>query len=352
MKYITPIWRKILVVTLILGIGVCLYFLSRSQTQALVVTPTAEGTSKTEELCGLRFPHTAVDLGSVREATKHTFFMENATQQQVVIQDVRVSCSCLTVLSAPKAIEPGEKAALEVFVDPKQLPLGRHIKSVHLMTSATEERGVRLELRFHNLPDIVLPENVTVRMVVDQPGAHEIELVDYRATPINITSVTASDPGTTVTVIEKPQSYLPGWKYRMKVSVSPNSKPGNYVSTVNIRTDDANNSTLSIPIEIRVSPRLSVSPTRIFFSSDKGENAAKIFVRDILGEPVTIEAVNSPLSCILGKIEQSSTPGSGIVTLKYSPTGKEPESRRVLVRLIATTPVREELCVEVHFPGP
>ncbi len=302
------------------------------------------------EAGGLLFPESIAELGSIQQTTVHAFACENRSAVPVTIGEVRASCGCVVARLEQRVIAPGERGKISVTLDPSRQAIGRHVQFVDVELLAPDRHLVRLEVRFHNRPDVVTPEWVDFRIVSGQVGSARFDLIDYRAQPLKITKVTTSSPHLQSAILTEPSNYLPGWRYQLNITLNAAAPLGDYQETVTLHTDDPGRIEISVPIRIRYAPRLRASPTAVHLkAAEDGSGTGRFFVSDSLGEPVEIELVKSSPDGLGCTVEPSTSASSRIVSLKHvDKPGVAAQLGKWSVRVVINRPVREELIIEVH----
>lgn len=344
-------FRKLAVVLSCLAVGTASWFLWPFLVPWFS-SPVADAlpeSAPTQAEGGLTCLTPMVDLGSVREPTQHTFALTNRESEAVAVRDVRLGCGCLAVGSSPTSIGPGASAQLVIVVDPRQQPAGRHVKFLSVETSASHNPSLRLEIRFHNLPDVVPPERVEIHATSGKAGTTQFELIDFREKPLKVTGVNSSLPFAQASLVSSPEGYLPGWRYQITLVSSLDTPVGTHSGVVTLTTDDPSRATINIPLLVHQSPRLRVSPSTIHLPKGEGGcQVARLFIRDVSGEPVLIESATPSDGCLECAVEAASSAGICVLVIRYHEERAKTANKPLSVRITVAKPVREELCVAIH----
>ncbi|MCI0456780.1 MAG: DUF1573 domain-containing protein [Gemmataceae bacterium] len=188
-----------------------------------------------------------MDLGIIKEPTRHTFRFENRSSEPVRIIHIRSSCNCTTTEPEKKLLNPGESGRLTVSVNPRNEKVGKHVYVVDLEYQGTRPGQRRLSLRVQHRPDVTVPESLTIRSVAGRTTVADFALVDYRDRPLDIEGITTSSPDLRARVAERPTQYLPGWRYRIEIAFTSNNlPPSTRQETVLLRTTDPDHRTISV----------------------------------------------------------------------------------------------------------
>jgi hypothetical protein len=85
---------------------------------------------------GVAAESATIDIGTIESTTRtrSEFVVRNTTSSTVVITQLRSTCSCLKLLTRPKALRAGESMAIEVEFNPSGRE-GKFSKEVYIYTS-------------------------------------------------------------------------------------------------------------------------------------------------------------------------------------------------------------------------
>jgi hypothetical protein len=337
-------WRHF---TVLAGLAACAALALQWRTSHFV-PHTASDITLTTTAGTIHFPITEIDLGHVNEPTTATFDVINQGNMPVTVGPIHTSCGCLSTHCDPGTIPPGSTGRIVTTVDPRQQPPGRHLKVADVELPGNHPTSVRLSVRFHNRPDVIVPDEVVIRAVEGMPGSVPIDLTDHRERPLHVTQLSCTPSTLSAVILSEPTAYLPGWVYRLEVRCRADAPVGETNGVLEITTDDPARSVIRVRVDARISPRVVASPAILRLEADPvGGRSGRIFVRDSLGKPVEIESVSCDSADTTCTLEPVANPAVRIVTVRHS----EPASTTRLtsrVRVVLKRPVRTALHIEVR----
>jgi len=305
---------------------------------------------------GLNFAEPEVDLGVVKEKAQHVFRFENRSRSAVHILNVHSSCGCMAAALDRKSFLPGERGELAVTVHPRPDAIGPVRYTVDLVSAAGGQgsRTIRLVLRGLYQPDLVIPREVTMRLVVGQRASAYMDLVDYRSKPLEIKEIVPSSKGLCAAIAEHPRAYLPGWRYRIAVTHAASSPvPGHHAEALTILTSDPERPKIVVAVAIDCVRRVRVVPDRVYMKPVPGSGLreSKAFIDDIEGQSLEVAGIVPSHQAFKCHFERTN-PAAGVLRILFTnnthPLPSEPQSIRLLLR----RPLEEEVCVTVLLAPP
>ncbi len=319
------------------------------QPEVVAAHPHPQTTALEGAEAELKFEQREIDLGKVQGPTACEFPCINRGPARVRILGVKPSCSRCTIAAATnQVLRPGERGRIKVQIDPSAETVGRHAYAINLDWEGAVKRSTRLRVSLLVQPDLVVPDSVTIRSVAGVVATSDLEIIDYRDTPLDVISVTTSASHLRARIAERPRTYLPGWRFRLRIEVADENRPlGEYRESILLTTTDTQRPQIVIPVVIQRVRRLRVAPATLYLHPAAGGTmlSGTLFVDDTEGQPVAIASVTpSPpnMVCRFGSGAQARQQIE--VSCKPSVIGV---NQRCSLKVIFRGPVAEETVVPV-----
>jgi hypothetical protein len=296
----------------------------------------------------LAFAETDIDLGLVNEPTKHDVEFSNRSDHVVRIGKISTSCNCTTTQPDKQVLQPGEKGRIGLDIHPHTDHIGPSRHAITIDYEGAEPRQVRLEVHYLTKPAVVAPQEIAIRSAGGKETAASFALVDYRDTPLKITTISVSSRHLEAHVAEEPSSYLPGWQYRLQVSYSGNGRPpGDYSEAVTLHTTDLERESIVVQIPVHQVSRFRLAPATLHLTAapEAAEAVGTIYGDDIEGEEVEIGSItpsDGSLKCTLASDAAQQT-----VEVRVLKEDLPRLSHSLFVRLTMKKPSSEVLCVQI-----
>lgn len=202
-------------------------------------------------------------------ATLHTEFQfRNAGSTTVNIGKVTRSCGCMTP-EWTKSLAPGEVGSLDVPLDMTRQTPGFHeyVLTVHYTDPEPHETTLTIKANFPEKMVIVQPRSLYLSQRSDKPVDFQVDVSDYRDTPLRVKNVTATADFVKTTIKRKTMSDivqvahsvngndsadepLSGTKAEIAGTVAGNIPPGQHHVLVHATTDDAEYPVVTVPMVI------------------------------------------------------------------------------------------------------
>jgi hypothetical protein len=193
---------------------------------------------------------TNYDFGAVKQGERvlHSFYIKNTLAIPLQIERIDLSAPGMTTRVQP-VIDAGAKGEIEIAWNTSKVA-----------------RDVTARATVHfvgdQLPDLtlVLSGKVTPEIEAVPLAGFYISLFKDEAAENSITLINHRDHQLVVTKIDAQSSYFaaaldtaaPGRVYKLIVKVPAGIQPGRYADTINLKTDDATNPVIRIPVNILV----------------------------------------------------------------------------------------------------
>lgn len=235
------------------------------------------------------------DFGHVARGAKAEFAFElqNLYEEEVHIADVRTSCGCTTPTVTKNNLKTWEKGTIVATLNTRSF-VGQRTSTLTVVIDKPFYAEVALNITgtIHSDVDFQ-PGAVGLGQVEQGAGAEQEVLVTYRGRgPWQISDVRSACNHLEVELSEPLKQ--PGQiAYKMVVRLKADTPPGPINEQLTVVTSDKSMPTISLPVEGRVAPPLSVSPSPLLFGSlMPGQSATKQLV--ITGkQPFKLLAITS-----------------------------------------------------------
>jgi len=281
----------------------------RSVVLAIVMLVAAAGAAPAKEWAQKMFAATNHDFGHVARGAKAEFAFElqNQYEEDVHIADVRTSCGCTTPTITKATLKTWEKGAIVATLNTRSFVGQRNstltvvidkpfYAEVHLLIAGNIHSDVDFQ------PGAVAFGDVEQGLGSEQPvtvtcrGRPNWQISDVRSAN-NYLEVELSDP------IRQPGQT----SYRMLVRLKPEAPAGTLQDQLTIVTNDQRLPTVSVPIEGRVMPPLTISPSPLLFGTlTSGQTVTKQLV--VTGkQPFNILSIASDSESLQFKVAEGVT---------------------------------------------
>lgn len=190
---------------------------------------------------GVRAESATIDLGEIvdTESAKAQFKLRNTTSTTVVITQLRSTCSCLKVLTRPKALRPNESMVIDVEFNPTGRG-GAFCKEVYIYTSLDSGSPTELLTLKGKITSSDEWSHLPVRMgtlrlsrnsvtLSNNTLTERIVVVNTSASPVTLTSQ-PTIPG--LEFRSEPRVLMPNVESEIVVSYKPAEKITNGIDTV------------------------------------------------------------------------------------------------------------------------
>jgi hypothetical protein len=298
----------------------------------------------------LLFSDPDVDLGLIRRPATHHFEFVNRGSQDVRILGTKTTCACAVTKPEKEIIKPNENGRISVNVTPRADRRGPQRYTIDVEYESGLKRVSQLTVRALYHSNLVFPKEMSLRSVVGNHCKDSFHVWDFREHPLEITRVIGSASDLTATVVEKPTNYLPGWRYRIEVSLADSPRAiGLSTETIQLQTTDPENELIEIPVTIRRITRIHVAPSTLRLRSGGADNdnvEGLISIGDANGEPVEIKSVTTSSEAI--QCTYSTLPESRPLVRVTLARPLEPAESPAKVHISIVRPIVERATMTVH----
>jgi Protein of unknown function (DUF1573) len=221
------------------------------------------------------------DFGHVARGAKAEFAFEiqNLYEEEVHIADVKTSCGCTTPTVTKNTLKTWEKGAIVATLNTRSF-VGPRTSTLTVVIDKPFYAEVALNISgtIHSDVDFQ-PGAVALGQIEEGVGAEQEVLVTYRGrAPWQINDVRSASNHLEVELSEPLKQ--PGLiTYKMLVRLKADAPPGLLNEQLTVVTSDKSMPAISLPVEGRVAPPLSVSPSPVLFGTlSPGQTATKQLV--------------------------------------------------------------------------
>lgn len=239
------------------------------------------GTASAKEWAQKMFKATHHEFGHVAQGakTEYLFEIQNPYEEDVHIADIRSSCGCTTPTITKSTLKTWEKGAVVATFNTKTF-IGQRSATVTVVFDKPFYAEVQLTVGGYIHSDVDFqPGSVSFGNVDQGAGATQQLAVTYRGRNAwQITDVRSANRHLEVDLSDAVRT-ANSVTYRMNVTLKPEAPAGTLMETLNIVTNDPRLPNVSLSVEGKVVPPLSVSPASLFVGVLRpGQTATKQMV--------------------------------------------------------------------------
>jgi hypothetical protein len=262
---------------------------------ALALLSVAAQPAPAKEWAQKMFKMTSHDFGHVPHGAKAevAFELQNLYEEDIHIADVRTSCGCTTPTVTKATLKTWEKGSIIATLNTKSY-LGQRNSTLTVIIDKPFYAEVPLTIAGYIHSDIEFqPGAVSFGDVAIGTPVEQKVTITYRGrTAWQITDVRSANPHFEVELSD-PMRQAGLLTYTMTARLKEDAPAGTIQDSLTIVTSDPKLSHVTLPVEGRVVPPLSVSPSPLFFGRlQPGQTATKQLV--ITGkQPFKITAIDA-----------------------------------------------------------
>lgn len=233
------------------------------------------------------------DFGSVPRGPviSHPFRIVNNTGQPVHINNVRVSCGCVTARALKNYLKPGEETAVFAQMDTSRFENSRTV-TIYVTFDQPAWTEVRLWVRANSREDVgVNPDTINFgRMKRGSSPTRSTTISIYGSSEYRILSVSAESnyvqPRCKMTRRASHEV-----SYKLSARLRADTPPGRWYTDIWITTNNPAMPKIRIPLTVEIESNLSISPSIVLLGKVKAgsETVRKIIVRGV--QPFRITAI-------------------------------------------------------------
>ncbi|MCS7015538.1 MAG: DUF1573 domain-containing protein [Gemmatales bacterium] len=202
----------------------------------------------------------------------HRFRWRNPTREAIEVTRIQASCSSVQAQAHPQRLEPGATGFVEVQMDTRKLMGKKHV--VITMDRAPARRSERLWIKAEIVAGVMVHPGQLRFAGIDAGSAAEqsIEITRKGGADWRIDEVQA--PRQLVAVRwETTFRQFGEVRYRITARLHEIAPSGDWIETIQLRTNDPRAPILGICLEARIRPAITVSPAelRLPYTGPMGE---------------------------------------------------------------------------------
>ncbi len=274
----------------------------------------------------LRFESYSHDLGSVEEASRTTltFPFRNAGKQELVVSQIRPSCTCLKIDTFTENVSPGGQGQIALTFDATGLQGGRYyrlyiesndpISPLVVVDIAALVRPLRLlvSTRRINFGEVDARSGATREIYVKDPGDDSLRIEE----------VVPDSPQLEVLLACKTTPPVEGTVFPISVTLKPGLPIGAFEGTITIVSNHLKEPQLRIPVVAEIKGDIDVSPKALFMGFvTQGEAITKsVHLRSLNGDQFAIEGVQCTSDHFSAQVSSEAQKTEHVVTIALSKT--------------------------------
>jgi len=253
----------------------------RNVAVAIALLTLVPAAASAKEWAQKMFQATSYDFGHVARGAKAEFAFElqNVYEEEVHIADVRTSCGCTTPTITKPTLKTWEKGSIVATLNTRSFVGQRnstltvvidkpYYAEVHLTIAGYIHSDVDFQPGVAALGDVEQGTTTEQEVTVTYRGRGNWQIADVRSANTNL-EVELGEP------IRQPGVV----SYKMTVRLKANASAGILQDQLTLVTNDQRMPTVVLPVEGRVMPPLSVSPSPLLFGTlAPGQTATKQLV--------------------------------------------------------------------------
>jgi hypothetical protein len=231
------------------------------------------------------------DFGTVTvgQPIEHTFVIRNAGVSNLVISDVRGTCSCTTAGKWTKEIEPGKTGVIPIKINTSYLR-GTIQKMAVVTSNDKSQPSLTLQLKGTIWQPIEINPQVAYVHVVPGSASNPpaaIHISNKTGQPLTLSAPESASK----LFVAQLRTIEPGNEFELLVSAVPPVAPGNTAGSISIKTSATNMPVLTIPASaIAPQPAIVVTPEKIVLTPAFQSRAAahNIMIRSTVAQPLVL----------------------------------------------------------------
>ena len=187
------------------------------------------------------------------EFVEHDYPIRNAGTLSLEIRNVRASCGCTAVKPSQDVIPPGGEASIRARLDLRGRT-GAQIKSITVESNDPDTPSLNLQLKGTAIQPLRAQPSALFfgRIGPADARSRVCEIVSARG-PIQIASLRADHPGLLLKQLD-PEPGADGSTRKFELTLDPALPEGSVNGSVFVKTDQADQPELSIPVAAYVVP--------------------------------------------------------------------------------------------------
>jgi len=299
---------------------------------------------------------TSYDFGAVKQGERvvHNFHIKNTLTIPLKIARIDLSAPGMTTRVKP-VIDPGTTGEIEIAWNTAKVARDVTARAtVHFLGDQRPDLTLVLSGRVTPEIEAIPLAGFYISLFKDESAENSITLISHLDHPLVISKVDSQSLHFSASL----ETSTPGQAYKLVAKIPAGLQPGRYAETIDLRTDDQNNPTIHIPVNILVKDVVYASQSAVDFGDiDFAQLRAHPELQQTFSHVVVVRSrsrqfeIKSIASDVAG-LRVSHTPqfASQSFELQF---GLEPEALRPgafagNIRILTTDPVVPELTVAVR----
>ncbi len=220
---------------------------------------------------------------------KHDFLFKNTGEEDFVIRDVKVGCSCVVMGQFDAIVKPGETGKIQVSLDTARLE-HKVSKPIQVLTNSSESPAITLRVAGEVWQPFKVTPSAAVFSRVDgkRRKSKKINIKNLLPRDVKLVSVTCDSEAFSVSVREVKE----GKNFELEVATVPPLTDPSLHAEITILTDDLEVPKITIAAVAHVTLPVAVTPTNLRFPSEVVAPTKRfVYVRHARGKPFKIEGV-------------------------------------------------------------
>jgi hypothetical protein len=300
----------------------------------------------------LKFLSQDIDLGTVKDAptAKARFEFLNGGAETITIRQISASCSCMVTKPTRETFRPGESGTIEAEISLTGQKRGLRVYAVDVDYDDSSHHSTRLQVTVRKEVVVqVVPEQLEITVVGDQPGRALFRLFDSRDKPARATAIESTSDALTGRVLQQLPRRLEASSCLMEAIYQHHGVlPGTYVETLTVRTDDPSHPYFDVKVTLHKMPRIEVAPRIVRLGKGTATNpsSARIFIRDREGKAIRIVEVLPSADVLECHYDPSAAPRT-FVTVQLKSTCVDLQAFPVHLTIRLSEPLPKEETVVI-----
>jgi len=271
------------------------------------------------------FTEKAKDFGTTPRGPVlvHYFRFTNTTGQVITVGQPRVSCGCTSAAVTANKLAPGETAAVVAYMDTRRITQPYTTKSVIVYVPVTTGNNIEeVALRVQTVcrDDLMMsPDTLAFGTVKKGAGGKLSTKVTFTSDP-NWKVTEAKSTGAFVKVDFKEDSRTGNLvTYEVTATLDKDCPVGNWLSDVNLKTNNAGVASLRIPVTVNVASSVAVNPDTVQLGEISLGTSVEKQVTIQIGAPFKIVEIKGDDAQLGVKVESQDAKSSHVLTVSARP---------------------------------
>ncbi|HQH26615.1 MAG TPA: DUF1573 domain-containing protein [Oligoflexia bacterium] len=290
-----------------------------------VLTVISARSLRAEELePQLVLEETEFDFGKVKQGTvvAHNFGLINRGNAPLKIGKIHPACGCTAAVVDQDTIEPGARTEIKTSFDTTGFK-GRKVKTIRLYTNDPRQSSAVLTIMGTVMADVVVEPELADFAKVPAGKTSALDIIAYTAenSSTKLLDARSHSPDLEVETQDYQERGRTGKKITLRLKDT--LPPGQFRGRIALRTTDAKEPVVNIPVHAHVEGAMSLEPPAIIFGALSAPMRDPVVKEAVLrnhsGKPINIEKVESDNPAV--QTEFYSLEGGADYTIRVSVQG-------------------------------